>query len=360
MSILLVGLFRDRAAGQSNFEHRSGVVGAVRHANLALEPAQPTAHDVQPQSRARFFPLQFVSDTEKPAEDLASQPRGMPRPLSQTWITTVPAFPGRTITSTRGFGPAYLTALSRRLRKMRSKSKRRPWTVHGLEIPVHRVRWNAVAKTDHLRTIGQERAQRQLIHVAIDIAGIQPARIEHLIDQMVQSLDIFHHEAVEIGLFRLTPPAAVECLQIKLERCDGGFQLVGYAVDEVRLPAGEIDRLDRQAEVQRHPDNQEHNEHAADRQQHPVHGRVAVVGQVPKTFKSTQPTVSTTSSVNITTARVIGRPRGRRRCMVVSGGNVKKLEWESGAGPAFLVITIHYQEYSIIDVGSEPRFTSSV
>ena len=95
-----------------------------------------------------------------------------------------------------------------------------------------------------------------------------------MIDEGVETLDVLEHEAVEIGLLLGRHLAAIERLEVELERCQRALQFVGHAVDEVALPLGEGDRLDCQEEVDDDADEEEHEEGDADAEDHPIEGGV--------------------------------------------------------------------------------------
>src|SRR5262249_31727906 len=89
--------------------------------------------------------------------------------------------------------------------------------------------------------------------------------IEQVADELVQSLDVFQHVLEEDFLLGGTDLSSIERLQIQLQRGDGTFQLVRYAIDEVRLPPTEIDGLDRKRQIPARADDAEHQERGPDR-----------------------------------------------------------------------------------------------
>ena len=105
--------------------------------------------------------------------------------------------------------------------------------------------------------------------------GVEPAGVEHLVDEVVEPFEVFEHEAVEIGLHLLAHLVAAERLQVEFHRRDRRFQLVRDAVDEVRLPPREVDGLDREDQVEHDAEQQQQDEGRADRQQGPVQARRA-------------------------------------------------------------------------------------
>ena len=131
---------------------------------------------------------------------------------------------------------------------------------------------------------------------------IEPGGVEQVVDQGVEPLDVVEHEAIEIGLplFVDVPPA--ERLQIELQRGDRRFQLVRYAVDEVRLPPVEADFLDRNQQVQHHAHQHQHQKRGSHGQQSPIDARV----RGPLTVTSTQPMMSATTSTIMITPSAIG------------------------------------------------------
>ena len=82
---------------------------------------------------------------------------GMPRPLSAIRTSTWPSPDGRRLTSTRGGAPAYFTALSIRLRKMMSRSIRRPDDDARLQVEPDGVGRHAVVHAHRRRAVAQQR-----------------------------------------------------------------------------------------------------------------------------------------------------------------------------------------------------------
>ena len=189
----------------------------------------------------------------------------------------------------------------------------------GLQVELDRVGRHAIAEADGPGAVLQQRPEQDVLHVGVGAADIEAARVQQLVDQPVQPVEVFQHELVEVGLFLLAHLAAVERLQVELHRGDGGFQFVGDAVDEVRLPPAEIDRLDGEDQVDDHAGQQQADERGAQREQDPIQGRQPPAPQRPNTHSSTQPTVSTTSRAIMTMASRMGKRKERRVNMVVEG-----------------------------------------
>ena len=195
-----------------------------------------------------------------------------------------------------------------------SRSTRRPRTDARLQVEADRVGGHAIVHAHRRRAVAQQLGQLDLFFIlAVGTLGVQPSGVEHLVDQVVEPLQVFEHEAVEVGLQLLAHLVAAEGLQVELHRRDGRLQFVGDAVDEVRLPAGKVDGLDRQDQVEHHADHQQQDERRADRQQRPIEAREAgrLSGAL-NTVTSTQPMATTTSKVIIAMASRIGVLRERR------------------------------------------------
>ena len=136
----------------------------------------------------------------------------------------------------------------------------------------------AVPQADRGGAALQQFAQRNADYVGLDGNLLQTRRVEHVIDECIEPIEIFQHETVEVELLRLgdTPPA--ERLQIELERRDRALQFVCDAVDKVGLPLIETDLLHGDRQVKHHADQHQHEKRGADgqqrgiveRQQHPT------------------------------------------------------------------------------------------
>ena len=239
---------------------------------------------------------------------------GMPRPLSAIRTITGPSPSRRRLTSTRGGEPAYFTALSIRLRKIDVQVDPPADDDARLQIEPHGVGRHAVVHADRRGAVAQQRRQVHVFLFALGPLGVEPAGVEHLVDQVVEPFEVFEHEAVEIGLHLLAHLMPAERLQVEFHRRDGRFQLVRDAVDEVRLPPREVDGLDREDQVEHHADQQQQDERRADRAAAPNTRRTGSVSfSAPKTVSSTQPTVSTTSKVIMPMASKIGSTQGAAR-----------------------------------------------
>ena len=163
----------------------------------------------------------------------------------------------------------------------------------------------------------KQHVEEDVLAVGVDPPFFQPAGVEQLVDQAVEPVEVVDHAAVEVAALFLADLAAGERLQIELHRGDRRLQLVGHAVDEVRLPPVEIDRLDREHQVDDRAGQEHADEGRADRQQGPIDPRhLDCPSTGPNTVSSTQPTVSTTRITIITIARTIGKLSERRAAMV--------------------------------------------
>ena len=155
---------------------------------------------------------------------------------------------------------------------------------HGakLQVELDRGDRHAIAEADGPRTVLQQRPEQNVFDVGVGAAGIEAARVQQLGDEAVQPVEVFQHELIEARLLLLRHLAAVERLQVELHRGDGGFQFVGDAVDEVGLPPAEIDRLDREDQVDDHAGQQHPDERGPQREQDPIQGSQPTAPQRPE------------------------------------------------------------------------------
>ena len=130
-SCILHSSFFISSPGQLHLEHAARPLLGIVYADAAVMAPYERANNVEPQSGAGFFAFQFQAQPDKTAENLATQMTRIPRPLSAIRTNTWPSSDGFKLTSTRGVAPAYFTAFSIRLRKIMSRSNRRPTTMLG-------------------------------------------------------------------------------------------------------------------------------------------------------------------------------------------------------------------------------------
>ena len=193
--------------------------------------------------------------------------------------------------------------------------------LHGakLQVELDRVDRHAIAEADGPAQFCSSGPRKMSsTSVSVRLASRRPASSNWVMRRSSRSRSSSMN-SIEARLLLLRHLAAVERLQVELHGGDGGFQFVGDAVDEVGLPPVEIDRLDREDQVDDHAGQQHPDERGAQRQQDPKQGRPRPAPHAPNTLSNTQPTVSTTSSAIMTMASRMGKRKERRVNMVVEG-----------------------------------------
>src|SRR5689334_10955785 len=100
-----------------------------------------------------------------------------------------------------------------------------------------------------------------------------------MVEELIEPLDVLEHVFEKNFLLSRGELSAAECLQVELERSDWAFELVRNAVDEVRLPPAEIDRLDREGQIEGGANDGERQEGGADRKQGDIEAGLARIGQ---------------------------------------------------------------------------------
>lgn len=112
--------------------------------------------------------------------------------------------------------------------------------------------------------------------VGVDPPIFQTAGVQQLVNEAIEAVEIVDHAAVEAFALLLAHLPSAERLQVELHRGDGRLELVGHTVDEVRLPAVEIDSFDREHEVDDRAGQQHADERRAERKQRVVDARYMV------------------------------------------------------------------------------------
>lgn len=79
---------------------------------------------------------------------------------------------------------------------------------------------------------------------------LEPRYIEQLIDEPVETINVFHHGAIKLLSLFAVNRSAVEGLEVEFQGSDRCLQFVCYRVDEIALPAVQIDVLDNPNQIE--------------------------------------------------------------------------------------------------------------
>jgi hypothetical protein len=73
---------------------------------------------------------------------------------------------------------------------------------------------------------------------------LESCDIEQLIDESIETVNVFQHSAIKLLPLLAVNRTTVESLEIELQGSDGSLQFVRDGIDEIALTSVEIDVLD--------------------------------------------------------------------------------------------------------------------
>ena len=229
--------------------------------------------NVQPQPRAGLLPFEFQPEPHETAENLASQmQRDATTVVGDPHQKTIVAVGAQADIDPRRRSGVFHCVVDQ-VAKDNVQIDPSSNDDSRLQIEVDRIGGYAIVHAHACRAASQQFIQRDVFILLARSIGLEPPGVEHLVDQVVEPLQVFEHEAVKVGLQLHTDVVAAEGLQVELHRCDRRLELVGDAVDEIGLSAGKVDGLDRKDQIEHHADHQQQDERGTDRQQRPINAR---------------------------------------------------------------------------------------
>ena len=264
------GAARPAAHRQFDLEHRARPRFTAADANPSAQLADQGVGDMQAQPGAGLVAFQFGPQPHETPKHFVPQPRRNPPPVvrdpDHDRSGTVAVRRNRHLRH----DPRILDRVVQQVPKDQRQIARPGSHVTRLEVEMDHLQRDMVVRADRFGALLQQLGDVHVFDVPVGAPGLQSPGVQHLVDQAVQPFHVVQHHPVELRPFGLADLAAGERLQVQLHRRDRGFQLVRDAVDKVGLPTGQVDRLDRQHQVQNHPDQKHHDEGRAHRQQDPV------------------------------------------------------------------------------------------
>ena len=188
------------AARQFHLEHGAGAGGQIVDVDPAAQPADQRADDVESQAGAGVSRVPIPSPVGRNGRrSSAACSGGIPRPLSQTRMTAQPSS-----TRARDLDGRLGRRTSRRCRADCGRScpgrapARGPYTARHPVRAGRRRHGNAGRPSRHTRSRAAPRGTSSTSPSMS--AGLEPAGVEHLVDQLVEPLDVLEHRAVKVRL----------------------------------------------------------------------------------------------------------------------------------------------------------------
>jgi hypothetical protein len=107
---------------------------------------------------------------------------------------------------------------------------------------------------------------------------LEPRDIEQLIDEPIETVNVFHHGAIKLLPLLAVNRSAVEGLEIELQRGYWSLKFVCYGIDEIALPPIEIDVLDNPNQIEDYTGEHKSEHDRANTEEYPIDIEATLIG----------------------------------------------------------------------------------
>ena len=194
----------------------------VTYADAARVATHEGSDDVQSQAGAGFLTFQFLPESHEAAEDLAAQVRGDAAAVVGNPHGHVPPADGLQT----HLDPRRRAGIFHRVVDQIAKDDVEVDPPAGddarPQVETHRLDRHTITHAHRRRAVASSSPNSTSSSSPRGLA-IEPAGVEHLVDQVVEPLQVFEHETVEIDLQLLAHLMAIERLQVSFIDAMGDF-----------------------------------------------------------------------------------------------------------------------------------------